>query len=83
MYELKIIPKAQKDLNALRGEEFGRIKSKILTLRDNPRPVGSIKLTAQDGYRVRVGDYRVLYRIEEKEKTVYIYRIKARDEAYR
>ena len=62
---------------------FEFVKAKVVTLKHQPRPVGSIKLTAEEGYRLRVGDYRVLHRIGDKVKTVYIYRVKHRREAYR
>ena len=83
MYGLKILPQAQKDLDRLYGKIFSKIKNKILCLIDNPRPYDAIKLTNEEGYRIRVGDYRVLYRIDDKSKGIFIYRIKHRKEAYR
>jgi mRNA interferase RelE/StbE len=82
MYELKIIPLAQKDLNQLRGKIFNKIKNEILNLAKNPHAFGCIKLTAEDGYRVSLGDYRILYRIDDKLRVVFIYRIKHRKDAY-
>lgn len=83
MYKLKIIPQAQKDLDAFSGKNFENIKKKILSLANNPRPFGAIKLTQEEGYRIRTGDYRILYRIDNKQKEIIIYRIKHRKEAYR
>ncbi|MBI4376905.1 MAG: type II toxin-antitoxin system RelE/ParE family toxin [Elusimicrobia bacterium] len=83
MYELKVLPSARKDLDSLEKTVFERIKLKILGLRQEPRPVGSLKLSADGGYRVRVGDYRVLYRVDDAIKTVFLYRIKHRRDAYR
>ena len=83
MYKIKIIPSAQKDLDNLERKFFLQIKKKILALKFNPRPDNSVKLSADEGYRIRSGRYRILYRIDEKEKIVYIYRIKHRKEAYR
>lgn len=83
MYKLKILPAAQKDLGLLRGKIFQRIKNEIILLSNNPRPYGALKLTNENGYRIRVGDYRVLYRIDDKEKEIFIYRVKQRKEAYR
>jgi mRNA interferase RelE/StbE len=83
MYGLKIIPQAQSDLNAFRGNEFVKIKKKILSLAHNPQPFGAIKLTQAGGYRIRVGDFRILYRIDDKAKEVIVYRVKHRKEAYR
>ena len=83
MHKLLLIPSARKDLDSLPNQIFKKIKEKILSLRGNPRPSGCIKLTGEEGYRLRSGDYRILYRIDDKKKTVYIYRIKHRREAYR
>ncbi len=82
-YALKIIPKAQKDLDAISGNNFDFIKKKILLLSNKPRPFGSKKLTNDDGYRIRVGNFRILYRVNDSAKAVIIYRIKHRREAYR
>lgn len=83
MYRLKLITPAQKDLDAFHGKAFEMIKKRILSLSSNPRPFGAIKLTQEEGYRIRAGDYRILYRIDDKEKEVIIYRVKHRKEAYR
>lgn len=83
MYRLKVITHAQKDLDTFHGKVFEKIKKKILSLSNNPRPFGVIKLTQEEGYRVRMGDYRILYRIDDKSKEIFIYRIKHRREAYR
>ncbi len=83
MYNIKIIPQAQRDLDKLEEKIFQDIKNKINTLRDNPRPYGCEKLTDEEGYRVRVRDYRILYRINDKDKTIFIYRVRHRREVYR
>jgi mRNA interferase RelE/StbE len=82
-YALKIILKAQKDLDSIRGKDFEPIRNKILSLSKTPRPFGCQKLTREDGYRVRTGNFRILYRIDDPAKAVIIYRIKHRKEAYR
>ena len=83
MYNVKIIPRAQKDIDKLRGKLFNDIKDKINRLKDNPRPPGCEKLTDEEGYRVRVRDYRILYRINDKSKIVFIHRVRHREEVYR
>jgi len=83
MHKLFLIPSARKDLDKLPDQVFKKIKEKILVLKDDPRPSGCIKLTGEEGYRLRSGDHRILYRIDDKIKAVYIYRIKHRREAYR
>jgi mRNA interferase RelE/StbE len=52
-------------------------------LADNPRPRQSIKLSGTESYRLRVGDYRILYEINNPAKSVTVYRIKHRREVYR
>jgi mRNA interferase RelE/StbE len=83
MYKIQIIPSAIKDLDQLDDKFFSQIKDKILSLSSNPRPPNTLKLTAEEGYRIRSGDYRILYRIDDKNKVIYIYRVKHRKDAYR
>ena len=82
MYEIFVLPVAQRDLDKLEASDFARIIKKIGGLAREPRPVGCLKLTGEDGYRLRVGDHRVLYRIDDPSKRVYLYRIKHRKDAY-
>ena len=82
MFELFILPPAQKDLDRLEALVFERLIKKIRDLSKNARPPGCLKLTGEDGYRVRVGEYRVLYRIDDHLKRLYIYRVKHRKEVY-
>lgn len=83
MYKIRIIAQAQKDLDVFHGKTFDKIKKKILELSHNPRCFGAIKLTEEQGYRIRIGDYRILYRIDDKLKEIIIYRIKHRKEVCR
>ena len=83
MYKIEIISAARKDLDSLENKIFLQIKEKILLIADNPRQPGSLKLTGEEGYRLRSGNYRILYRIDDKNRMIYIYRIKHRKEVYR
>jgi len=83
MYRIFVLPQAQKDLDSLQSRIFNQIKNKISLLSNNPRPSGCLKLTQEEGYCIRTGNHRILYRIDDKEKIVYIYRIKHRKEAYK
>lgn len=83
VYKIYLLPQAQKDLNDYGGGVFNQIEAKIKSLGVAPRPPGSIKLTAEEGYRLRTGPYRILYRIDDREKIVFVYRIKHRKEVYR
>jgi mRNA interferase RelE/StbE len=80
--ELFVLPTAQKDLDKLEMSVLARILKKIRALSQDARPPGSLKLTDEDGYRIRTGDYRILYRIDDALKRIYIYRIKHRKDVY-
>jgi mRNA interferase RelE/StbE len=82
-YKVLIKPSAQKDLDALPETEVIIILSKIINLEDEPRPVGVQKLHDQEGFRIRSGNYRILYEVNGPTKTVLIYRIKHRKDVYR
>ena len=82
-YSLEIKQSAQKELDALDDALFGRLDRKIVALSDNPRPAGCKKLKGyKDQWRVRVGDWRVLYIIDDAAKLVTITRIAHRREVY-
>ncbi len=83
MYKIEVIPSAGKDLDRISKKFFIQLKDKILTLASDPRPHNCVKLTADEGYLVRSGDYRIIYRIDDKNRIVYIYRVKHRKEVYR
>lgn len=82
VYKIFLLPQAQKDLDKFSGKTFELIMKRIFSLDANPRPHGCLKLTAEQGYRLRSGDYRIIYRIDDDSKDVFIYRIKHRKEAY-
>jgi mRNA interferase RelE/StbE len=82
-YSLEIKRSAQKELDALGDPPFTRIDRKILALADNPRPAGCKRLKGyKDHWRVRVGDWRVIYVVDDTAKLVSITRIAHRREAY-
>lgn len=82
-YALEIKQSAQKELDTLDDALFSRIDRKIMALAETPRPTGCKKLKGyQDQWRVRVGDWRVLYIIEEAAKLVSMTRIAHRREVY-
>jgi mRNA interferase RelE/StbE len=83
MYKVYLLPPAQKDLDNYGGKIFRQIEARIPSLGDDPPPPGSIKLTAEEGYRIRSGEYRIVYRIDDNAKIVYIYRIKHRKNIYK
>ena len=82
-YSLEIKQSAQKELDAPGETLFTRIDRKILALAGNPRPAGCIKLRGyKDQWRVRVGDWRVLYIIDDAAKLISVMRIAHRREVY-
>ena len=82
-YHLKVIAGAEKDLQALQGHDFEAVKKKILLLAENPRPFGCQKLTGDEGYRIRSGNFRIVYRIYDDVKEVVVYKVRHRKEVYR
>ena len=83
MYKVVIERRAYKELDRLPRPVLARIIKSINSLSINPRPDGVKKLFAENGWRIRIGDYRVLYSIEDKKKMVVVYRIKHRGDVYR
>jgi mRNA interferase RelE/StbE len=79
-----IIPKlVQKQLNDLPQQQRKRLISAIRLLADEPRPSGVKKLKGYDKtYRIRVGDYRVIYKIEDQEKLILLLSSTHRKDAY-
>lgn len=83
MYRLEISHTAHKQILRLPIPTQERMNNSIASLADNPRPHGVKKLTAQEGYRIRIGDYRILYTVDDENEKVIIYRVKSRGDAYR
>jgi mRNA interferase RelE/StbE len=82
-YLVRITPLAEHQLAALDKMPYQTIKSKIANLADNPRPPGCQKLRGRPGWRVRAGNYRILYDIEDELKVIAILEIGHRREIYR
>jgi mRNA interferase RelE/StbE len=88
MYQVRLAKRAERGLRSLRvGDPRGyrRTVEAIRGLADDPRPVGSKKLTAFDppAWRVRVGDYRIVYEIDDGAVTVMVVNVAPRGEVYR
>ncbi|MFZ1290131.1 MAG: type II toxin-antitoxin system RelE/ParE family toxin [Melioribacteraceae bacterium] len=82
-YLIIIKPSAQKDLDNLPIKELGKIVAKLKLLSKNPRPIGIQKLSNDDGYRIRSGNYRILFLIDDQTSKILIYRIKHRKDVYK
>ncbi len=84
MYEVYLERSAENDLKRLPTSTLDRIVHQIKTLARNPRPSGCRKITgSKNDWRIRIGDYRVLYEIVEKARVLRIMRVRHRREAYR
>ena len=84
MHEVRIGRSATKELETLPDKIVQRIGSKIDALAEQPRPSGCKKLKgADDLWRIRVGDYRIIYAVNDMESVVEIRVIRHRGDAYR
>ena len=82
-YSLEIKRSAAKELADLPAKDRGRVISRIQSLLDDPRPPGAEKLSEQERYRVRQGDYRILYEIHDQVLLIIVVRIGNRRDVYR
>ena len=83
MYKIIIENRAAKEIESLPDDIIQRVTDTIKGFRSNPRPHGVKKLIGEDGWRIKVRTYRVLYTIDDKQRLVSIYRVKHRRDAYR
>ncbi len=82
-YRVQISARVAKDLTGLPRIDRLRVEAAIEALGDDPRPPGVKKLVGQDAYRVRVGDYRIIYEIVDAVLVVLVVRVGHRKEVYR
>lgn len=84
MYRVFVESNADKDLDTTEKESREKILDILRSLKIDPRPKGTKKLAgAADAWRIRVGNIRILYEIDDAQKEVRIYRIKKRDKVYK
>lgn len=81
-YEITFTKQAIKSLEKINPPYYSNIKSAIQDLSNNPRPQGSKKLKGRDGYRIRVGSYRIIYEIFDAELLIDIIIIGHRKNIY-
>lgn len=82
-YTIDIHTPAKKSLSRLSDHVQTRIARSTLALANNPCPSGVVKLSGRDALRIRVGDYRVIYTIDDARQQVVVYTIGHRREIYR
>jgi mRNA interferase RelE/StbE len=76
VYRLEVSHTAHRQIRKLPAQTQERVNQAIARLAENPRPPGVNKLVARGGYGVRVGDYRILYHVDDGAKLVVVYRQK-------
>ena len=83
-YTVIIKRSAQKQILKLPKNYFEKVKKTILSLEDAPRPHGCLKLTGSENiYRIRVGPYRIVYSIEDRMLTIFIFDVDDRKDVYK
>lgn len=82
-YRVELESRARRELFDLPEKPQQAFERIIDTLQNNPRPQGAKKLTGSEEYRIRWGDYRMLYTIDDKSRIVRVYRIGHRKDVYR
>ena len=83
-YQLEVKRKATRELARVRPDIGRRLLQSIESLASNPRPRQSHKLSeSENSYRLRVGDYRVLYQVDDEARLITIFKVGHRREAYR
>ncbi len=83
-YKIELTPAARRNLHSLPRTILKRVDAKILALAKTPRPAGAKMLAGPNRFlRVRVGDYRIIYRVEDDRLVVLVVRVGHRREVYR
>lgn len=83
-YQINFQPSVEKDLRKLSSENCDRLLARIEELANEPLPVQSLKLKGTEGlYRIRVGDYRIVYEVNLLTKCILIHYVRHRREVYR
>ncbi len=82
-YEVRIPGRVEKQLSKLSSEAYDRVLGALLALEEDPHSPNSIKLSGREGYRLQVGDYRALYRVDDEQQEVTVTRVGHRRDIYR
>jgi mRNA interferase RelE/StbE len=82
-YSIFFRDSVRRDLAAIPKHDLRRIMERIASLAEQPRPAGSEKLTGQERYRIRQGNYRIIYSVQDHELTVWVVKVGHRREVYR
>jgi mRNA interferase RelE/StbE len=82
-YKISIFRRAQKQLAKIPSSDYKKVKQAILNLAHDPRPEGSKKLKGRPGWRIRQGNYRVIYEIQDDQLIILVLDIGDRKDIYR
>lgn len=82
-YFVQITRRAQRELSQLPAEYYEGVRDAIADLTNAPRPPGCHKLAGRDGWRIRIGPYRVIYEIDDANSSVTVLHIGHRRDVYR
>lgn len=82
-YSIFILRRAQRELAQLPADSYERVRNAIFALAQNPRPSGCLKLAGREGWRIRIGNYRVIYEIDDRQRIVTVLHIGHRRDVYR
>ncbi len=82
-YRIEIKKSAAKEISNLPAKYLKKVLNRIDKLSTNPRPIGSVKLSGKEKYRIRVGIYRILYQIFEEKLVVIVVKVAHRKDVYK
>ncbi len=82
-YSLVIKKSAERELRTIPKPDLRRMTERLRGLAQDPRPTGSEKLSGHNRYRVRQGDYRIVYAVDDETRTVQVVKVGHRREVYR
>lgn len=82
-YDLQFLPSVKKDLRQIPKGELKKILARMESLCDDPRPPGCTKLSGMDYYRVRQGDCRIVYEIQDGRLIILVIKVRHRRDIYR
>jgi mRNA interferase RelE/StbE len=82
-YEILFKESVWKDLKKIPKRELKKIFSRVEKLCNDPRPMGCEKLTGEELYRIRQGNYRIVYSLQDNELTVWVIKVGHRKDVYR
>ena len=82
-YRIEIKRSAAKEIKKFPSSDLKKVLVQIESLSENPRPINSIKLSGEEKYRIRCGDYRILYTIKDDVLFVFVVKIGHRKDVYK